>query len=271
MKSNVMNLYVKNGVAFLKYKKTQEIPFVNHCVSTRHGGVSSGKETSSMNLGFNTKDTKENVTRNYERFCQSAGFDPKRLVFASQSHSKNVRYVTDIDCGKGIYLEKDYTDVDALITDIPNIPLVIHTADCVPVAFIDTKRKVIGNAHCGWRGTYENLALITLNEMTKRFGTSPHDVVCTIGPAICKECYEVSEDLYVEFKNRFGFEDAIIYNGRKYYLDLMNTNKKVLENAGVKEIALSDLCTCCNKDNLFSHRGLGPKRGLISSIIEIKG
>lgn len=265
-----MDIKTQNNVTYLKYKILNDYTFVNHAVSTRHGGVSSGDALGTLNLGYNTKDKARNVTQNYERFCEATGFDSKNLVFGFQTHSANVRYVTEDDRGKGIYREKDYTDVDALITDRPGVALVIHTADCVPVTFTDTKNKAIGNAHCGWKGTFNNLAEITLKEMSARFGTNPKDVVCTIGPAICRECYEVSEELYNQFLDKFGYTDAIISENSKFFLDLMLINKHTLENAGVTKIAVSDLCTMCNKDDLYSHRGLGPERGLLSSVIELR-
>ena len=265
-----MRLAVKNGVAYLKYKIYDDIPYINHAVSTRHGGVSKGEALAGMNLGYNTKDTAENVTRNYQLFCDATGFDSQNLVFGFQTHSANVRYVTEDDRGKGIYREKDYSDVDALVTDRKNVALVIHTADCVPITYVDTKNKAIGNAHCGWRGTFDNLASETLEAMGRLFGTKAEDVICTIGPAICPKCYEVSKDLYLEFKNKFGFVEEIVRQNERYYLDLMNINRKILEFAGVKNIAVSDLCTMCHCDNLYSHRGLGKERGLISSVIEIR-
>jgi len=269
MKSEVMRICEKNGVTFLKYKIFDGIPFINHAVSTRHGGVSTEKELKSLNLGFKTDDKKENVIENYKRFCNAADFDVNSLVFAKQTHSANVRIADENDCGKGIFKERDYTDVDAHITNIPGISLVIHTADCVPVAFVDSKNKAIANAHCGWRGTFDTLALKTLQEMEKNFGTDPSDVICAIGPCICSDCYEVSKDLFLDFKNKFGFDTAITEKEGNYYLDLALINKLLLINEGVKEenIAVSDLCTCCEKEDLYSHRGLGPKRGLISSVI----
>jgi len=272
MNSKVMRICEKNGVTFLKHKIFDSIPFINHAVSTRHGGVSAGDKLKSLNLGFKTDDKKENVIENYKRFCNAADFDVNSLVFAKQTHSTNVRIADKNDCGKGIFRERDYTDVDAHITNIPGISLVIHTADCVPVAFVDTKNKAIGNAHCGWRGTFGKLAVKTLSEMTKNFGTHPNDVICAIGPCICAKCYEVSEDLYIDFKNKFSFDDAIFEKEGKFFLNLALINKLMLIEAGVKEenIAISDLCTCCEKKDLYSHRGLGPKRGLISSVISIK-
>lgn len=267
MKSDVMNTYTKDGVTYLRYKIFDEFDFVNHAVSTRHGGVSQKEHLKSLNLGFKTADDPENVVENYRRFCDAANFDIQRLVFAKQTHSANVRLVTEDDIGKGIFRDRDYTDVDAHITDTPGIGLVIHTADCVPIAYVDPVHRAIGNAHCGWRGTYDNLAKRTLEAMNKHFGTRPEDVVCSIGPAICRDCYEVSEDLYIKFKKKFGFEDAVFEKNSRHYLDLMLINKHILENSGVKRIAISDLCTCCNTVDFYSHRGLGPERGLISSII----
>ncbi len=271
MKSSVMRIGSRNDVVYLKYKIMDNCKYyIRHAVSTRHGGVSAGDDVATLNLGFNTKDSAENVTENYIRFCKATGFNPNNLVFASQTHSDNVMYVTEEDCGKGIFRKKTYTDVDALITDRPRVALVIHTADCVPISFVDTKNIAIGNAHCGHRGTYAELAKKTLDAMKNKFGTNPNDVICTIGPAICGSCYEVSKELYDNFKAKFGFEDAIYKVNDEYHLDLMLINKHILESLGVKSIAVSDLCTKCNKHDLYSHRGLGPNRGLMSTIIEIK-
>lgn len=268
-KSKTMSLYQKNGVVYLKFNILNNYPFVNHAVSTRIGGVSEGDALKYLNLGFKTDDDPQNVRENYKRFCAAAGFNAERLVFAKQTHSANYRITDENDLGKGIFCERDYTDVDALITNKQNIGLVIHTADCVPVSFTDIKNRVIANAHCGWRGTYEQLAQNTLDGMTKNYGTRPENVVVTIGPCICAECYEVSQELYNDFYDRFGFDDFITKRNDKYYLDLPNINKQILINAGIpaQNIAVSDLCTKCLCDVLYSHRGLGAKRGLLSSVI----
>ncbi len=272
MNSDVFNIYTKNGVTYMRFKILESIDFINHAVSTRHGGVSKLDGLKTLNLGFKTTDDKENVIENYRRFCDAAEFDINRLVFAKQTHSDNVRIADLSDCGKGIFKERDYTDVDAHITNIKDLPLVIHTADCVPIAFTDTVNHAVGNAHCGWRGTYNRLALKTLDKMKSTFGTDPKNVIAVIGPCICPACYEVSKDLYCDFKNRFGENEGIIFDGEKYFLDLAYINRRMLTDAGVPEssIAVSDLCTCCNKKDLFSHRGLGISRGLLSSVISLK-
>lgn len=268
--SEVMNICTRDELVYLKFKALQSFDFINHAVSTRHGGVSDMEGLETLNLGSHTADSMDNVRENYRRFCQATGFDAERVVLGNQTHSLNIRYATEADVGKGVFCDRDYTDVDALVTDIRNLPLVIHTADCVPVSFIDTRLRVIGNAHCGWRGTFGMLSSLVIDEMSNRFGTRSEDLVCTIGPCICKDCYEVSEDLFMQFKDKFGDDDALEFNG-SYYIDLALLNKHILMQRGVREdkIFVSDLCTCCNSKDLFSHRGQGPKRGILASVIKI--
>lgn len=244
--------------------------FIRFAVSTREGGVSEGEALGTLNMGSKTRDSKENVQENYRRFCSALGFDAQKVVLGNQTHSKNVRLVTKADAGKGVFCDRDYDDVDSIITNTPEITLAIHTADCVPVTLIDTKNKAIGNAHCGWKGTFSCLAEITLKEMNKAFGTVAENVTAIIGPCIHKCCYEVSEDLYSQFLEKFNDNSLIFKENDRFFLDLPGINKKILENSCVKNVLMSDLCTCCNKDIFYSHRGLGPERGIFATFIQIK-
>ncbi len=269
--SRTMRSYTENDIQVLKFKALDEFYHINHAVSTRSGGVSSEKGLSSLNLGTHTNDTIENVRENYKRFCAAAGFNAERIVLGNQTHSANIRYATEADMGKGVFLERDYTDVDALVTDCRNLPLVIHTADCVPISFIDIKGRAIGNAHCGWRGTFSRLATLTAKELFSRFGVAPDDLFCTIGPCICKNCYEVSKALYDDFINEFGNSQCFINKNGKFYIDLAGLNKELLIEYGVREdnIVVSDICTCENSHLLYSHRAQGAERGIFASFLEL--
>jgi YfiH family protein len=271
LKSDVMNIHQKEDVIYLSFKIFDDIDFINTAVSTRYGGVSKGETFSSMNLGTSTKDNWDDVVKNYNIFCDAAGFDVKRLVLAKQTHTANVLKVDESYAGCGVLRERFYTDIDALITNQKNLPLVIHTADCVPVVFADIKNKAIGNAHCGWRGTYGCLAKETLKAMHENYGTKPEDVIVTIGPCICVDCYEVSKELYEDFLKKFGYSDYILNKDEKYYLNLPMINRQILIDMGVpsNNIAVSDICTCCECKHLYSHRGLGPERGIFANIISI--
>jgi hypothetical protein len=147
------------------------------------------------------------------------------------------------------------------------VPLVTSFADCIPLYLVDPVQEAIGISHAGWRGTVGGIGRVTIETMTKIYDTKPADLYACVGPGICQDCYEVSADVYEAFEKHFSPEqlEQIFLkkpNG-KYQLDLWLANKLVLMSAGVLEehIALTDLCTKCNSEYLFSHRVMGNRRG----------
>lgn len=264
----------KGETPFLTYKKLSEIPFINHAFSTRLGGVSEGEFTS-MNLSFGRGDSDQNVHENYKRLCKTAGFEYESLTASKQIHETVVRRVTKENRGVGIYKPVDMHSVDALITNDPEVTLVTYYADCTPVFFVDVKQKAIGLAHAGWRGTVGEISLKVVENMTEEFSTNPEDLICAIGPVIGKCCYEVSCDCADEFQKLFGADSPVISKTPKpdkFMIDLALANKLILLKAGVKEdnIVISDLCTQCNSDLLWSHRATAGKRGTMSAFMQIK-
>lgn len=272
--SNVMSLKGEK-TPYLTYNRLSEIPFINHAFSTRLGGVSEGI-FDSMNLSFGRGDSDENVIRNYKLLSESAGFSFESLVASAQVHETVVRNVTAKDKGIGITKPRDMQSVDALITIDPEVTLVTYYADCTPIFFVDTKTRAIGLAHAGWRGTVGNIAGEVIKSMAREFGTDPSDVICAIGPNIGKCCYEVSEDCSQEFKKLFDFESSVytaVEGTDKYMINLSLANKLLLIRAGVlpENIVISDLCTKCNSELLWSHRATGGKRGTMCAMMQITG
>ncbi len=272
--SNVMKLNNVNSVPYLTYNSLSEIDFINHAFSTRLGGVSTDEFTS-MNLAFNRGDSPENVTENYKRFCKSAGFDYESLTASSQDHHTFVRAVTKENVGVGIYKPKDIESVDALITNEPGVTLVTYYADCTPLFFVDTKQKAIGLAHAGWRGTVGRIGDNVVKKMQSLYGTDPSDIKAAIGPAISVCCYEVDKPCADNFlaldeldSTKFVFPKG---NG-KFMIDLLETNRQILVHAGVKNenITVSDVCTNCNNELLWSHRATKGHRGTMSAFMCIK-
>lgn len=272
--SNTMTLNSPASVPYLTYNSLSEINFINHAFSTRLGGVSEGEFTS-MNMAFNRGDNPENVTENYKRICKSAGFDFDSLTASAQDHNTFVRAVTSENKGVGIYKPRDLQSVDALITNEKGVTLVTYYADCTPLFFVDTKQKAIGLAHAGWRGTVGRIGEKVVNKMTELYGTNPADIVAAIGPAISVCCYEVDKPCADNFyalsdldSSRFVFPKE---NG-KYMIDLLETNRQILVAAGVKNenITVSDVCTNCNSELLWSHRATKGKRGTMSAFMCIK-
>ena len=272
--SKTMTLNNADTVPYLTYNSLSEIKFINHAFSTRLGGVSEGEFTS-MNMAFNRGDNPESVTENYKRICKSAGFDFNSLTASAQDHNTFVRAVTSENKGVGIYKPRDLHSVDALVTNEKGVTLVTYYADCTPLFFVDTKKKAIGLAHAGWRGTVGRIGEKVVNKMTELYGTNPSDIVAAIGPAISVCCYEVDKPCADNFyaladldSSRFVFPKE---NG-KYMIDLLETNRQILVAAGVKNenITISDICTNCNSELLWSHRATKGKRGTMSAFMCIK-
>ena len=192
----------ENGVVYLTWPAIEKIEGIRHAFSTRIGGVSK-EHLSSMNLSFSRGDDPANVRENYRRFCEAAGFEVENIVTSDQAHTTKVRYVTKADCGSGVTRDRDFHDIDGMITDEPGVVLATFYADCVPLYFVDPVHRAIGLSHSGWRGTVHKMGQATLDAMHERFGTEAKDVIAAVGPSICQECYEVSGDVIEEFRAAF--------------------------------------------------------------------
>ena len=180
---------ISAGVPFLKYPILEKEGLVEHGISTRLGGVSEGF-LGSMNLSYTRGDDPAHVDENYRRMAAAIGVKPEHMVCTHQTHTTNVRIVTREDAGKGVTREKDYTDVDGLITNVPGICLVTFYADCVPLLFLDPVKKVVASSHSGWRGTVNRMGQVTVEKMQKEFSCDPKNILACVGPSICQECYE---------------------------------------------------------------------------------
>lgn len=261
------------GVEYLTFPLLEQTGLVRHLFSTRIGGVSEGIY-SSMNLSYTRGDEKEAVDENFRRIAGVLGCRVKDIVCSDQTHTTNLKVVTREDCGKGVVRFKDYTDIDGLLTDEPGVVLATFYADCVPLYFVDTKNRAIGLAHSGWRGTVARMGRCVVERMHKTYGTKTEDIVAAVGPSICQDCYEVSEDVAESFCKEFrkpGQEREILIrkNDGKYQLDLWRANEIILTETGipVQQIQVTDLCTCHNSEYLFSHRASHGRRGNLGAFL----
>ncbi len=262
-------------VPYLEYPMLKDTGIVRHGFSTRLGGVSEGYYAS-MNLSFDRGDRKEAVAENFRRIGEALGVRCEDMVLSRQTHTTNVRIVTDADRGKGITRERDYTDVDGLVTNVPGICLVTSYADCVPLFFVDPVKKVIGLSHSGWRGTVGKIGRKTVELMHERFGSDPADILAAVGPSVCMDCYEVSSDVIEKFKEAFPENcwEQLFYEkpDGKYQLDLWKANELIFLESGIlpEHIAVTNVCTHCNSDILYSHRAAGDKRGNLCAFLALK-
>ena len=225
-----------------------------HGTSTRAGGISTGS-FSSLNLGRNTDDDPANQFKNESIFLSALGVSNMPLALLNQVHGDTVIHVTQ----PGII-----PNADALVTNTPNLLLVIQTADCVPLLFYDPVQKAVGAAHAGWRGTKLNIAGKTVQFMINHFHSDPSNILAFIGPSIGPCCFEVGDEVLTEFDSK--------YHTSKNTINLWQVNKDQLLDAGLSSdnIEVSHLCTVCHQSYFFSHRGSGGNTGRMWSVVGVK-
>ena len=262
-------------VPFIKFRCFEDLDFINHGFSTRLGGTSKGI-FSTMNLSFARGDDKKCVSQNFELIADAIGTKPQNMVYAMQTHTTNVLKVGKNECGMGVLRERDFSNIDGLITNEPGVCLVTSYADCVPLYFVDVVKKCIGLSHSGWRGTVGKIGIQTVKLMVDSFGSNPQDIIAFVGPSICSDCYEVSQDVADEFLNAYSKEQInhILFSksNKKFQLNLHQANQYNLLDAGLKpeNIFVTDICTCCNPNLLYSHRASKGERGGLCGFLEIK-
>ena len=190
---------------------------------------------------------------------------------------KHTNYVHVADCEEDLgvatvgtfALHRQY--VDGIVTDIPDALLTVFGGDCPPVYIVDPKRRAAGLVHAGWKGTLGKIPQVAIAQMTVKFGCDPADMYAAIGPGVCVDCYEMGDEVYDAFAEKWSREDAdrILRRypakdvegneipGGKYHLDLREANRMTLLRAGIPEdhIEVSNVCTMCNVDTFYTYRG----------------
>ena len=278
---------VREGkLKIISAENLSDLAWLRHGFSTRLGGVSDCYGGRALNLGVTEEDTRENVQRNRELFLREIGAadrtgKPWPSVAMKQIHSSIVH---EILCapGRGQKVPRPHLSGDGLITRERRLVLTVRTADCIPVLLADPEERAIGAFHAGWRGTLARIVEKGVGEMRRAFGSRPEKLRAAIGPGIHRCCYEVSEDLKEKFASQFSYADELFEDvfssdpvREKYpllflnmrapghgappctlHLDLIEANRRQLLDAGVPadNIWISDLCTSCRTDLLFSHR-----------------
>jgi YfiH family protein len=252
----------------------------DHAFTTREGGFSAG-DCTAMNFNYAREDDSLVVDANYQRMADAFGGGRSlgHFVCAHQGHTNNVLAVDETNGGEGTLFRRWTDPVDGMITDTPGLILSVFVADCTPVYLVDPIKKAIGLVHSGWRGTAAGIAAVAIQMMTEKYHSTPKDLVCAVGPSICRDCYEISDDVAAVFRERFGenagqiltdphTKDGIL----RWQLDLWQANRLVLEKAGVPadQIQTTDVCTRENPKLLFSHRAAGERRGNCAAFLSLR-
>ncbi|HBX53775.1 MAG TPA: peptidoglycan editing factor PgeF [Bacteroidales bacterium] len=263
------------GLTYYKFSILESFDNITHFVSTRKNGYSKGY-FESLNLGLKVGDDPEIVIKNRMKLADAVGLNALDFVVPSQSHTTNVQIVGCNHKGAGVlYKDTALSETDAMITDEPNICLLVFGADCVPVLFYDADKKVIGVAHAGWKGTVNKIVSKVLQRMQEKFGSCHENIFAAIGPAIGSCCYTIGEDVAIQFENTFTSCDSIICRDETkgtIKLNLWEANKILLMNEGIpeKNIEIAEICTSCRHDLFFSHRFDKGKTGRFGAGIMMK-
>lgn len=262
------------GIGLFAFPAFANTGLVNHGFTARKGGISTGY-LSSLNLSFNREeDSRESVLENYRLFAARAGIGWESMVMDTFEHGVQVLEVGAEAHGAG-YIRPSLPDCDGLITSHPGTALVTGHADCVPLYLLDPKRRCIGLAHAGWKGTLGKIGLLAVRKMSQAYGCHPGDLLAGIGPCICRDCFEVSEDLAARFMDVFPKIPLVSPGKRgtqgKAQLDLPMASAAQFLEAGLlpQHISIMDACTFEDPDRLYSHRRDQGRTGGMAAYLQL--
>ena len=256
----------KNGIIYYEFEHLAKTGLVNHCFSSRVGGVSKPPYTS-MNLAYHMGDTRLDVDKNFQLISEAIGFDHEKIKMTRQIHQTGIQTINN---ETGQITE----DIDGLVTTISGPVLTTYYADCVPLLFLDPVKRVIANSHAGWRGTVHNMAGKTIHEMVNQFSCQPQDILVGVAPSISVRHFEVEKEVVRAFEEKLPLAMPHIHqkSEHKWHIDLPQINNELLIQAGIleKHIERSNLCTFEDEVHFYSHRREGRARGNMAAMIALK-
>ena len=259
----------KNGISYLQFKKLLEFPELKHMYVLKND-----------NLSFKRKDETQNAMQelkeNYEKVCSLENLNYKNVIRPTQKHTDCIKCVyKKQNEGPDMYIP-EYEDVDGLLTNKKGLVLSTTNADCNLILLYDTKQKVIGNIHAGWKGTFKKIALKAVKKMEDEYGSNPKDIIACLAPSLRKCCFEVHSDVEKPCREIFEYTNRISdiitkEGGDTYFIDTVLINKLLLQEAGLQEknIIDSGICSKCNSNEVHSRRAEGPNYGVGTLLVSL--
>jgi len=230
----------KAKLEWLEYNLLERFPHVLHGTFLRHGGMSAG-QFSTLNVGEGTPDHREAVKVNRELVRKAVGVS--KVVYPHQTHGVNVVRIT----GKNAEL---VAQADALYTTEKDVGLAVAHADCQGAILYDPVHEAVAVAHCGWKGSVQNLYARLIETMQRELRTQPHNLVVCISPSLGPD--------HAEFKNYKQElpKEFWDFQTKPTYFDFWKISKMQLIKCGVleKNIEFAEVCTACHTKEYFSYR-----------------
>lgn len=251
-----MPFYEAGNIRYYRFN-SYENQGLYHAIFTRHGGFSPAP-WQSLNFGASVGDDLHRVIQNREIAVESINLRSESVYDLYQVHSTKI-----VTTERPLSLNEFHLKADAILTNRPNVTLMMRFADCVPILLFDPVNRAIAIAHAGWIGTVDKIARKTLLGLVENYGTNPNDVIAAIGPSIGPDHYSVGGDVLDRVHASFGdkSDQLIIIKQGKSYFDLWKANQLILSEGGVNKIEVSEICTSCNMNDWYSHRGEHGKTG----------
>lgn len=246
------------------------MPGIAHGVTARVSGLGAADG----NVGYSPPRDIEDAWAMRQAWAAAAAIRAETLVVGRQVHGNDVLMADASHAGRGARPGSEPIGfADALVASEPGVALMTLHADCLPILLYDPVRRVVASIHAGWRGTVLNVAGETVRAMMSHYGVVPDDLIAYLGPAICRSCYEVGDDVRDAWSARpeAASVRAIVRDGDRQCFDLAGTNEQLLKLSGVPERSIehSGICTKCQGDTWFSHRGQGPNTGRFGAMIAL--
>jgi purine-nucleoside/S-methyl-5'-thioadenosine phosphorylase / adenosine deaminase len=255
-----------DGVPYYSCSALEELSFLRHGFSTRHGGVSS-LPAGNLNLSHVSWDSAQQVDENRGRFMTALGLGSATLATLSQIHSDRLHIIEE---KAGQWNQRP--QADALATRLQSVALAVQAADCFPILLVDPTAGAIAGVHAGWRGTLARILSKSVQTMERELDCDPARLMVAIGPGIRRCCFEIGPEVVEAFEREFpGAQLAEPHpaNPGRSLLDLRRAVDVQFAEVGIPQSQVFDLglCTRCRVDEFFSYRGEGPKSGRLMAVI----
>jgi YfiH family protein len=258
-----MSFRTSGEICYFQFESFERV--VDQGIFTRRGGISP-EPWATLNLGGTVGDDVKRVLENRHRALAALGREPNSVYDVWQVHGVNV-VVADAPR----LPETPHLQADAILTNRPGLTLMMRFADCVPIFLHDPVCKVVGIVHAGWLGTVRGVVTFAVEAMKSRFGTNPADIFAGIGPSIGPDHYEIGADVANQVHDAFESDaSSLLIRGNGHIsFDLWSATRVQLARSGIKQIETAGLCTACNKNDWFSHRGEHGRTGRFGAIISL--
>ena len=231
IKSEIVFRHLPGQIGICTFPSLDVFPGLTHFV-TQRGENHPGDPFSSFNLGRHSGEDLTRVMRNRAALCRALSIPSSALVQPRQVHGNEVLSIPpDFLSWKDTEQMEYVSRADGLVTDLPRVCLAVSTADCVPLLFYDSRRRVIGASHAGWRGTVGHIALRTVEVMQGIYGSNPENIYVAIGPSIGESAFEVGDEVADAFATAYPVHRRKIISPRRgdngrHHIDFLSAGRR---------------------------------------------